>query len=371
MGYDLGGDGARMASLDELRQRIDALDDDIVALLNRRAEAAVEIGRLKNAAGSAVFSPDREKAILDRICRKSTGPLSKASLLSIYRELMSASFALERPPRVGFLGPKGSYSHEAAVSKFGASVEYEALVHIGGVFDAMERGHIDYGVVPVENNTTGGVVLDTLDAFVDTGVMICNELQLPIHLNLMANCPMDEIEVVQSKPEAFKQVQRWLAETGMVDKVAPAASTSRAAELAATTKGTAAIGSALAAKLYGVQILAANIEDNPRNATRFFVLGREAAKPTGNDRTSLMFVTAHRAGALVEALLAVQKNGVNLSMITSRPSAASTGEYNFFVDLDGHATDGPVQATIEEMRQHCKTVRLLGSYPKPAEAVAA
>ncbi|MCA9257089.1 MAG: chorismate mutase, partial [Phycisphaerales bacterium] len=252
-----------MASLDELRQRIDALDGDIVRLLNQRAQAAVEIGKLKNASGSAVFSPDREKAILDRICQLSAGPLSKASLLAIYRELMSASFALERPPRVGYLGPRGSYSHEAAVSKFGASVEYEPLVHIGGVFDAMDRGHIDYGVVPVENNTTGGVVLDTLDAFADTGVMICNELLLPIHLNLMANCPMDEIEVVQSKPEAFKQVQRWLAETGLVEKVAPAASTSRAAELAASTHGTAAIGSTLAAKLYGLKILAANIEDNP------------------------------------------------------------------------------------------------------------
>lgn len=360
-----------MASLDELRQRIDSLDDEIVALLNQRAEAAVEIGRLKNAAGSPVFAPDREKRILDRICEKSSGPLSKASLLAIYRELMSASFALERPPRVGYLGPKGSYSHEAAMTKFGASVEYEALVHIGGVFDAMDRGHIDYGVVPVENNTTGGVVLDTLDAFVETGVTICNELQLPIHLNLMANCRMEDIEVVQSKPEAFKQVQRWLAETGLVEKVAPAPSTSRAAELAAHTTGTAAIGSALAAKLYGLQILAANIEDNPRNATRFFVLGKEPAKPTGNDRTSLMFVTAHRAGALAEALLAVQKHGVNLTMITSRPSASSTGEYNFLADLDGHATDKAMTATIEEMRRHCKSVRVLGSYPKPGEAVAA
>lgn len=360
-----------MASLDELRQTIDALDDEIVALLNRRAQAAVEIGRLKNAAGTAVFSPDREKAILDRICEVSAGPLSKASLLAIYRELMSASFALERPPRVGYLGPQGSYSHEAAMQKFGASVEYESLVHIQAVFDAMQRGHIDYGVVPVENNTTGGVVLDTLDAFAETGVSICNELQLPIHLNLMANCRMDEIEVVQSKPEAFKQVQRWLAETGFVDKVADAASTSRAAELAATTKGTAAIGSALAARLYGLQILAANIEDNPRNATRFFVLGNEPARPTGNDRTSLLFVTAHRAGALVEALLSVEKHAVNLTMITSRPSTTSPGDYNFFVDLDGHATDEPLQETIDEMRWHCKTVRVLGSYPKPAEATEA
>jgi len=202
-------------------------------------------------------------------------------------------------------------------------------------------------------------------------VTICNELQLAIHLNLMANCRMDEIETVHSKPEAFKQVQRWLAETGLCEKIAPAPSTSRAAEIAVETPRAAAIGSALAARLNGLQILAANIEDNPRNATRFFVLGKEPARATGNDQTSVMFVTADRAGALVEALLAVRDNGVNMSMITSRPSANVTGAYNFFVDLAGHRDDPQVKQTLEEMRRHCKTVRVLGSYPKAKEALAA
>ena len=359
-----------MESLDELRQRIDALDDEIVALLNRRAEAAVAIGRLKCAAGSPVFAPDRERAILDRLCARSAGPLSAASLAAIYRELMSASFALERPPRVGYLGPAGSFSHEAAMMKFGASVAYEPLMRIQGVFDAMDRGHIDYGVVPVENNTTGGVVLDTLDAFAASKAMICNELQLAIHLNLMARCPMDEIVSVHSKPEAFKQVQRWLAETGLADKVVPAASTSRAAQIAAETPGAAAIGSALAGKLNGLRVLVAKIEDNPHNATRFFVLGREPAGPTGRDQTSILFVTENRTGALVEALAAARDHGVNMTMITSRPGAAA-GQYNFFVDLTGHVDDAPMRATLAAMRRHCRAVRVLGSYPRAVEAVAA
>jgi len=359
-----------MKTLDDWRQTIDQLDEQIVDLLNQRAQAAVEIGKLKNACGAAVFAPDREKVILDKIRTLSKGPISDESLLAIYRELMSASFALERPPRVGYLGPRGSYSHEAATSKFGSSVEYEPFVNIHGVFDAMARGHVDYGVVPVENNTTGGVVLDTLDAFVESRVAICNELQIPIHLNLMAQCRMEEIETVHSKPEAFKQVQRWLAETGLGEKVVAADSTSRAAEIASKSPRAAAIGSRLAAQLYGLQILAENIEDNPRNATRFFVLAKDSCKPTGKDQTSIMFVTADKAGALVEVLLAFKSNGVNMSMITSRPSAAGNDEYNFFVDLEGHADDAPVKATLEDIRRHCPTVHILGSYPKAERAYA-
>ncbi|MCG8407133.1 MAG: prephenate dehydratase [Phycisphaerales bacterium] len=362
---------AVMTSLQDLRKKIDELDEKIVRLLNERAEAAVEIGRLKASTGTAVFAPDRERAVLNRVAGLSAGPLSKESLSAIYRELMSASFALERPPRVGYLGPKGSFSHEAAMGKFGASIEYEPLLNIHGIFDAMDRGHIDYGVVPVENNSSGGVVLDTLDAFVEHDVQICNEIQRAIHQNLMAKCPWDEIQTVHSKPEAFKQCQNWLAETGFGAKVVPAPSTSKAAEKAAEEPGVAAIGSALAAQLYGLQILAANIEDNPKNATRFFVLGKDSAKRTGDDQTSLMLVTAHKAGALVDVLLVFQKRGINMTMITSRPSAKTDLEYNFFVDLDGHQEDKTVKAALEEARTHCRTIRVLGSYPKSTEVIAA
>ncbi|MFQ5411946.1 MAG: prephenate dehydratase [Phycisphaerae bacterium] len=358
-----------MASLDELRNEIDALDEQIVALLNQRAEAAVGIGRHKKQMGAAVFTPDRERAVLNRIAELSAGPLSQQSLHAIYRELMSASFALERPPRVGYLGPEGTFTHEAAMGKFGASVEYEPLEHIRGVFDAIKRGHIDYGVVPVENNSIGGVVLDTLDAFVRHEVRVCNEIRRAIHLNLMARCPMDEIEAVHSKPEAFRQCQDWLTETGFASKVVASPSTSQAAAEAARGEKIAAIGSTMAARQYGLTILAANIEDNPKNATRFFVLGKDAAKPTGDDRTSLMFVTAHKAGALADVLLVFQRMGINMTMITSRPSDKSDVEYNFFVDIDGHAEDAALAGAIDEAGTHCRTLRVLGSYPKSTEVV--
>lgn len=360
-----------MSNLQQLREEIDSLDAKIVELLNARANAAVEIGKLKREMGTGVFAPDRERAVLDRIASLSDGPMSRESLLAIYRELMSASFSLERPPRVGYLGPKGSFSHEAAMGKFGASVEYEPLANVRGIFDSLERRHIEYGVVPVENNSTGGVVLDTLDAFIEHEAKVCCEIQRAIHQNLLANCAWDEIEAVYSKPEAFKQCQNWLAETGLASKLVAAASTSKAAETASQTPRAAAVGSALAAKMYGLQILAANIEDNPRNATRFFVIGRESAKPTGCDRTSMMFVTAHQAGALVNVLLAFQKHGVNMSMITSRPCSTTELEYHFFVDIDGHEQEPAIGQALEEARSHCRTFRVLGSYPRAVEVIAA
>lgn len=354
-----------MADLTELRARIDSLDEQLVALLNERARIAVEIGKLKRADDVGVFAPDREREVLDRIIRLSAGPMSPQSLRAIYRELMSASFALEKPPRVGFLGPLGSYSHEASLSKFGASVEYEPLSGIRAVFEEMSRRHIDYGVVPLEN-ATSGAVLDTLDAFVEHGTRICCELYLPIHHNLLANVPLEAIDAVYSKPEAFMQCQKWLAQTGLAGKISPTPSTSRAAEIAASQPNAAAIGSRLAAKLYNLAVVADNIEDNPDNATRFFVLGADPTRPTGDDRTSLMLVTAHRAGALVDVLLSFQKHGINMTMLTSRPSPRSDVEYNFFVDLDGHADDAPVQKALDEARGHCRTLHVLGSYPKAA-----
>jgi chorismate mutase/prephenate dehydratase len=254
------------------------------------------------------------------------------------------------------------------MGKFGASVEYESLSSIRAVFEEMARGHVDYGVVPVENST-GGAVMDTLDAFVDSDVHVCCEIQRAIRHNLLATCNQSEIEMIYSKPEAFSQCERWLAETGLADRISPAASTSKAAEMAAGQAFTAAIGSALAAKIYGLKVIAEGIQDNPRNTTRFFVLGGQTPKPTGNDRTSLMFVTANKPGALSNVLLVFSKAGVNMSMITSRPTAKADVEYNFFADIDGHADDAAVTGAIESARGHCRTLRVLGSYPKAAEVV--
>jgi chorismate mutase/prephenate dehydratase len=355
-----------MANLDELRRRIDELDEQIVTLLNARAAAVVEIGRLKRATGAGVFAPDREREVLDRVAALSSGPLSKQALLAIYKELMSASFALQRAPRVGCLGPAGSFSHEAALGKFGSSVEIEQRVDIRGVFEDVANGRLDYGVVPVEN-TLGGAVLDTLDSFAAYDVRICSEMTRAIRHNLLANCPQDAIEIVYSRPEAFAQCQRWLSETGLSRRISPAASTSRAAELASEQNNAAAIGSALAGKLYGLKIVAANIQDSPNNATRFLIIGGQTPRPTGTDRTSLLFVTAHQAGALVNVLLVFQKAGINMTMITSRPHPADAMQYYFFTDIDGHADDPPIHAALDQARAHCALLRVLGSYPKSTQ----
>lgn len=359
-----------MASLDELRMEIDRVDDRLVELINARAAAAAQIGRLKAAAGMEVFAPDRERKVLERVTGLSNGPVGNRALLAIYRELMSASLALERPPTVAFLGPKGSHSHEAALGKFGASVKYESVADIRGVFEEIARGHADYGVVPVENKTTGAVS-DTLEAFADHDVHVCNEINRAIHHNLLARCAIDEIEILYTRPEAAAQCEHWLSKTGLAERVSPTPSTSRAAQLAAEQPRAAALGSALASNLYDIPIAADRVEDDPGNTTRFFVIGPESARSTGADRTSLMFVTADRAGALVEVLLVFQKESINMTMITSRPSRRVDREYYFFVDIDGHAEDRNVGAALEEARQHCQSLRVLGSYPRSMDVVAA
>src|SRR6185369_15278625 len=187
-----------------LRQQIDSVDVELVALLNRRAEIVVEIGKIKNAGGTPIYSPDREKAVLDKIRAANKGPLPDKTLVAIYRELMSGSFMLERPLRITYLGPQGSYSHLAAVSKFGSSVEYEPVTHIRGVFDEVSREHADFGIVPIENSVGGGVI-DTLDALIETDIQICAEINRAIHHNLLARCPLEQVEKVYSKPEVFSQ----------------------------------------------------------------------------------------------------------------------------------------------------------------------
>lgn len=355
-------------NLEELRRQIDALDEQIVDLLNQRAKIVVEIGRIKAAQGVPVYSPDREKAVLGKVCQANKGPLSDRTIAAIYRELMSGSFALEKPLRIVYLGPEGSYSHLAAMGKFGSSVEYEAVADIPGVFQEISRSHADFGVVPIENSTGGGVI-DTLDTLVETDVKICAEINRTIHHNLLANCPIERIERVYSKPEVFAQCQRWLAETGLAAKTIAVASTSKAAELAETEPGSAAIASSLAAELYHLKIVCENIEDTPHNVTRFLVLGREMARRTGEDKTSIMFITADKAGALADVLDAFRTENVNLSFIQSRPSKKRNWEYYFFADAVGHVSDENVARALRKASEHCLRLVVLGSYPQAGEAL--
>lgn len=359
---------AKDDQLAALRGRIDEIDAQLVRLVNERARAAAEIGKLKRTAGDATYVPDRERAVLDKVMAANTGPLGDHTILAIYRELMSGSFTLERPPRVAYLGPPGSFSHLAARRKFGSSVEFEPLKHIAAVFDGIEREHVDLGLVPIENSLGGGVV-DTLDAFGNRDVKICAEINLSVQHHLLANCTLENVEQIYSKPEVFAQCQRWLTETGHITNTIAVASTSKAAELARDEPNSAAIGSELASEIYGVRKICDRIEDDPGNVTRFLVVGRSSARPTGNDKTALLFVASHKPGSLVEVLDVLRQANINMTYIESRPSRAKKFEYCFFVDIVGHIDDPATAAAVEAVRQHCQMIRVLGSFPRADEVV--
>ena len=361
-------DAEKTSDLSDLRRKIDELDQRIVELLNARAGIVIEVGKTKRAEGAPVYAPDREHAILERIAELNRGPLPPRTLQAIYRELMSGSFALEKPLRVGYLGPQGSFSHLAAQRKFGASVEYLPLADIRAVFEEVARGHCDLGMAPIENSVGGGVI-DTMDSFLNVSVAICAEVLVEIRHNLLANCAAEKIRVVASKPEIFAQCRNWLSTRFNEVQLVPVASSSKAAEMAVAEQGLAAIGSSLAAELYNLQIVFANIEDNPNNMTRFFVISRTPAKRTGNDKTSLMFTAAHRAGALVAVLNVFARNGINLTNIDTRPSKRRNWEYFFFVDAEGHHEDPHFAQALYEVKDHCGELHVLGSYPRALDPV--
>jgi len=353
-------------SLEELRKKIDELDHQLVKLLNERARVVVEIGKLKTKTDKPVYSPDREKDVLARIAQANEGPLPDRCLVAIWRELMSGSFVLERPLRIGYLGPGGSFSHTASMLKFGQSVEYEPLADITSIFDEVSKGHCDLGLAPVENTMAGGVI-ETLDALIDSDVKVCAEVLMAIHHSLLGNCSLEEIEKIYSKPEVFAQCRNWLSATFKEAQTVPVASTARAAQIAADEPRAAAIGSNVAAELYGLRIICENIEDIANNITRFLVISREDARPTGEDKTAILFSTAHKAGALADVLDVFKRYDINLTNIESRPSKKRQWEYYFFVDFLGHRTDKNVQDGMEEARKHCLQLSILGSFPRATE----
>jgi chorismate mutase/prephenate dehydratase len=350
-------------SLDKLRKKIDSLDDKLVDLLNERAHVVVEIGKLKSKTEKPVYAPTREKAVLDKIARINKGPLPDKTLAAIWRELMSGSFFLEKPLRIAYLGPAGSFSHTAAMLKFGQSVEYEAVADIRDIFDEVSKGHSDLGLVPIENSS-GGAVSESHDAFIDTDVMACAEVYMAIHHNLLANCALEKIEKIYSKPEVFAQCRGWLSATFEDAKTIAVASSARAAQMAATEEGAAAIGSAVAAEIYELKILFSNIEDIANNVTRFLVLSKEDAKPSGDDKSVILFSTSHKTGALVDVLEVFRRYNLNMTNIESRPSRKREWEYYFFVDFLGHRTQENVQNAMNEARQYCLQLSVLGSFPK-------
>lgn len=352
------------APLAELRHRIDALDTQIVKLLNERARIVVDIGKIKAHDGvTPIYAPDREQVVLDRIRKANEGPLPDACLQAIWRELMSGSFALERPLYIGFLGPLGSYSHVAARRQFGACVNYETFESITAVFLAVEARKIDLGLVPIENSTGGGIH-ETLDSFLQTRARVCAEALVPIHHYVLCQSEDKDIRRLCSRPEVFDQCRRWLGDHLRDAERIATTSSAKAAEAAAADPHTAAIGSDLAAEIYNLPVRYSNIEDNPNNITRFFVIGHQFSKPTGDDKTAILFTTQHKAGALASVIDVFSKHGVNLTHIDKRPSQRVNWEYYFFIDCQGHADEPHVAAALEAARAHCLQLTVLGSFPR-------
>lgn len=352
-----------MKKLDELRSRIDEIDRDLVKLLNERTQSALAIGRIKHETGGEIYVPAREQQVLDKVGTLNHGPLPTPSLHAIYREIMSASIALERPVKIAYLGPPATFTHQAARARFGVSVDYLPCDTISDVFTWVEKGAADYGVVPIENSTEGAVT-HTLDQFTETPLKICAEIYLPISHHLMSCTPREKITRIYSKPEVFGQCRRWLqTEMPGVELIAMS-STARAAELAANEEGAAALASRQAAELYGLSVIASDVQDLGGNTTRFLVVGRASGRSTGQDRTSIFFVVHHKVGALHHALQAFSGNGVNMCKIESRPNKTKAWEYCFFVDVEGHTDDAPVKKALEELEHQCTVLKVLGSYPR-------
>lgn len=357
--------------LDQLRQQIDVVDRELVDLINRRAALVVKIGELKRNQGIPIYAPHRESEVLDKIRRLNAGPISNRSIEAIYRELMSGSFALEQPIRIGYLGPVGTYSHLAATRQFGSSVEYENLRAIDGVFEEVARGHVDYGLVPIENSTGGGIT-ETLDAFMQYHelVNIYGEVQLVVHFSLLANCAPHQVKTIYSRPEAFLQCRNWLitqyphAVQIATESTATAAQRAKEDNERDSQAGAAAIGSSLAGEIYGLHPLFEKIEDRTHNVTRFLILSRSETDPSGDDKTSVMFTTDDRPGSLVDVLNVFKRAGVNLTHIDKRPSREVNWDYTFFVDALGHTRDPRFAEVIGEARAHCKQLTVLGSYPR-------
>jgi len=350
-------------ALSPLRDRIDAIDAQLLQMLNERASIVAEVGRVKRASGIPVYAPHRERQVIERVLARNEGPLEDRTIEAIWRELMSGSFRLELPLRVGYLGPRGSFSHMAAVRHFGSSVDFEDFRSIDDVFREISAGRLDYGLVPYENSIGGGIT-DTLDAFLSGGVMICAESLIDVTQCFLTNGDPALVRRIYSKPQAFEQCRRWLsARYPGVERV-PTISTSEAVQIAAREEAAAAIGSDLAGSIYGVNVTHRHIEDASTNVTRFLVIASRPARPTGDDKTVIMFVTAHRPGALVDVLADFRDRGVNLSHIEKRPSGRTNWEYTFFIDADGHHEDEPLAQAIQAAQRHCVMLRVLGSFPK-------
>ncbi len=349
--------------LDELRVKIDAIDTDIIRLLNERADVVHEIGVVKKQNGMEIYAPEREEMLLRKLVAKGEGGrLPEDSIRAIYREIMSAALALEEDLKIAYLGPAGTWTHQAALGKFGHSVKLLPQPSFADVFDQVTRRIADYGVVPIENSTEGAVT-HTLDLFADSPLKIYGQVMLPIENNLMASCPREDITAIYSHPQIIAQCRAWLGRNFHEIQPIEKASSAAAAEIAAKEPGAAVMGGTLLAELYGLNILERSIQDIANNTTRFLVISHKTCPPTGQDRTSVMFSVRDEPGSLHRALEPFQAFSINMSKIESRPSKRRAWEYFFFVDIAGHCEDPELADVIRQLEKHCSFVKVLGSYP--------
>jgi chorismate mutase/prephenate dehydratase len=354
--------------IDSLRQKIDRLDTRLVALLNQRLALAADIGRLKRSKDGRIYVAEREDRVLRKVCGQNQGPMKDAALRAIYREVMSAAIALEKPLLVAYLGPEATNTHQAAIKKFGASVDYHGMATIADIFTAVEKGEADYGVIPIENSTEGSV-RDALDQFVDSDLKVVAQIYLEITHALISSSPLERIEKVYSKDQALAQCRMWLQRYLPHAQIVASASTSSAVQIAQKTPGVAAVASPIAAEFYGMPVVAPNIQDKQDNTTRFFVVGKQASGSAGGGRDMTSFLislgdaAAAHPGSLLKMLLPLAKRGINLSKIESRPSKKRPWDYFFFIDVTGHYDDPAMQEAIRQLNRFCPMVKWLGSYP--------
>jgi chorismate mutase/prephenate dehydratase len=346
--------------LKNLRDRIDELDDQVLKLVSERARCAQEIGRLKN---GTVYRPEREAQVLRRIMENNPGPLSDETAARLFREIMSACLSLEKPLTIAYLGPEGTFSQSAAIKHFGHAAKTGSCVSIDEVFREVEAGAVDYGVVPVENSTEGAVGR-TLDLMLHTPLKICGEVELRVHQHLLRKVAgTDGIKRVYSHAQSLGQCHEWLNRNlGGVERIS-VSSNSEAARLAAEDDEFAAIAGEAAAEIYGLEMLAGNIEDDPNNTTRFWVIGKHDAPPSGQDKTSLVMAATNRPGAMHDLLTPFAKHQVSMTKLESRPSRTGMWEYVFYVDIEGHQNDQKVAVALAELKNQTSFMKVLGSYP--------
>ena len=359
---------AAKPDLGEVRAQIDGIDQQIQALIAERARWAHQVGKAKGKLAAAVdyYRPEREAQVLRRVVDRNGGPLSDEVLVRVFREVMSACLAQQEPLKIGYLGPEGTFSQQAVHKHFGHSAHGLPMASIEEVFQEVAAGNADFGVVPVENSGQGTIQV-TLDLFLTSPLKICGEVELRVHQHLMSRTGrLEDIERVYSHPQSLAQCRGWLDEHLPDVERIPVASNAEAARRARDEKGTAAIAGQVAAEVYGLEILVADIEDRKDNTTRFLVVGKQSFRSSGEDKTTLL-VTAGKTdspGALYRLLEPLARHGISMTRIESRPSHRHKWDYVFFVDIEGHEQDPPVRRALAELKKRASLFRVLGSYPR-------